>query len=134
LFAVGGAVIVGLFGSLFPPLGALGGLVLYLCVFAFVAVKTSNLLFNATRIRWHKLEATMEVKGYSMVVLTNTIATALTVGLFYPWARVRATRYKVGHLALIPRGDLDSFVAAEQKEVSALGDEISDFLDFDFGL
>jgi uncharacterized membrane protein YjgN (DUF898 family) len=134
LFIVAGVTIAAVPGLLFPPLTALAVLVVYLFVFAFVAVKTSNLLFNATRVGRHRLEAFMEVKGYSLVVLTNTVATALTVGLFYPWARTRATRYKVEHLALIPSGDLDSFVAAEQQEVSAVGDEMSEFLDFDFGI
>ncbi|MCK7515914.1 MAG: YjgN family protein [Desulfobacterales bacterium] len=36
----------------------------------------------------------MEVKGFMMLVLTNTLATALTLGLFHPWAKVRAMRYK----------------------------------------
>jgi uncharacterized membrane protein YjgN (DUF898 family) len=35
---------------------------------------------------------------------------------------------------MLAKGDLDQFVAAELKETSALGDELSDFLDFDFGL
>jgi len=131
---VAGGVIVLLAGAFFPPLAVLGALVLYLYAFAFMAVKTTNLLYNSSKIGEHRVQATMEVNGYAMVVLTNTVATALTLGLFHPWARVRAVRYRVEHLALKPKGDLDGFVAGEQKQVSALGDEMSDFLDFDFGL
>jgi uncharacterized membrane protein YjgN (DUF898 family) len=47
---------------------------------------------------------------------------------------VRTLRYKLEHLTLVASSDLDSFIAKEQKEVSAVGEEMSDFLDFDFGL
>ncbi|MCK7469254.1 MAG: YjgN family protein [Desulfosudis oleivorans] len=63
-------------------------------VFAYFSVKTGNLLYNSTRLGRHRLESTMEVKGYLMLVLTNTLATALTLGLFHPWAKVRTLRYK----------------------------------------
>jgi uncharacterized membrane protein YjgN (DUF898 family) len=35
---------------------------------------------------------------------------------------------------MVVSGDLDSFIAKEQKQVSAVGEEMGDFLDFDFGL
>jgi uncharacterized membrane protein YjgN (DUF898 family) len=76
----------------------------------------------------------METVNYSIIVLTNTLATVLTLGLFHPWARIRAMKYKVEHLSFVPKGDIDSFVAAEQKQTSALGAEVSDIMDFDFGL
>ena len=55
-----------------------------------------------------------------MLVLTNTLATALTLGLFTPWAQVRTIRYKIQHLILKSSGDLNTFVADKQKEVGAL--------------
>jgi uncharacterized membrane protein YjgN (DUF898 family) len=76
----------------------------------------------------------MEVKSFMVMLLTNTLATALTLGLFHPWAKVRTMRYKVQHLTLIAAGDLNTFVAEKQKEVGAIGDASSDFFDFDLGL
>ena len=69
-----------------------------------------------------------------MLVLTNTLATALTLGLFIPWAKVRIIRYKIQHLILKSSGDLNTFVADKQKEVGAFGEELGGFMDFDFGL
>jgi uncharacterized membrane protein YjgN (DUF898 family) len=43
-------------------------------------------------------------------------------------------RYKLEHLSLSIAGDLKGFIAAEQENVAALGEEIMDSLDFDFGL
>jgi uncharacterized membrane protein YjgN (DUF898 family) len=76
----------------------------------------------------------LRVKDYALLVLGNSVATALTLGLFHPWAKVRIARYKIEHMTLIPGGSLDEFVAAEQQQVSSVGEEAGEFLDFDFGL
>jgi uncharacterized membrane protein YjgN (DUF898 family) len=76
----------------------------------------------------------MQVGSDLMLVFTNTLATALTCGFFHPWAKVRAVRYRTDHLALVASGDLDAFVADEQKSVGAVGDASGDFFDFDLGI
>jgi uncharacterized membrane protein YjgN (DUF898 family) len=129
-----GIAVIGASGLVFPPASILVGIVLYLYLFAFFSVKTTNLLFNSSGLAPHRLEATLKIKDYIVLVVTNSIATALTLGLFYPWARVRTLRYKLEHLTMVASGDLDSFIAKEQSQVSAVGEEVSDFLDFDFGL
>jgi len=74
-------------GFLFPPAAFLVGLILYLYLFAFFSVKTTNLLFNSSKIDFHRLEATLKTKEYMLLVVTNSIATALTLGLFHPWQK-----------------------------------------------
>ena len=69
-----------------------------------------------------------------MLVLTNSLATALTLGLFSPWARIRTLRYRLTCLTLLADEDPEAFVAAEEKQVSALGEEVGDFFDMDIGL
>ncbi|MDL1967618.1 MAG: DUF898 domain-containing protein [Deltaproteobacteria bacterium] len=118
----------------FPPAASLVGLVLYIYLFAFFSVKTTNLFYNSSRLAFHRLESTQKIKEYIVIVATNSVAIALTLGLFYPWAKVRTLRYKLEHLTMVASGNLDSFIAKEQKQVSAVGEEMSDFLDFDFGL
>ena len=117
----------------FAPLAILA-LPIYLYVFAYFSVKTGNLLYNSSRLDSHRLASAMEVKGYMILVLTNTLATALTLGIFHPWAKVRALRYKLQHLTLLPSGDLNAFVSGKQKAVSAVGDASGDFFDLDIGL
>jgi uncharacterized membrane protein YjgN (DUF898 family) len=65
---------------------------------------------------------------------TNTIAIIFSVGLLVPWAEIRTARYQLQGLTLAPANELGSFVAMEQKQVGATGDEAADFLGFDFGL
>lgn len=121
-------------GYLFPPAMVLTIAAFYLYAMAYFAVKSHNLLYNSSMLSGHGFKACMVIKDYALIVITNTLATVMTLGLFHPFAQVRAYRYKISQLALVPGGNLDQFVAAEQEQVSALGDEMSDFLDFDLGL
>lgn len=115
-----------------------GGMIIialvYLYGVAYFNVKISNLLYNSSSLRKHRFKATMELNPFLFIVVTNTLLTVLTVGFFYPFAVVRSFRYKIQHLGLLPSGNLEEFVAAELEETSALGEELSDFMDFDFGL
>lgn len=133
LLALLAVAVLAVAAFLFMPL-ALLALPIYLYVFAYFSVNSGNLFYNSSRLSRHRLESTMEVKSYLALVLTNTLATALTLGLFHPWAKVRTQHYKARHLRLLPAGDLSDFVAARQKAVSAVGDASSDFFDFDIGL
>lgn len=117
-------------GPFFLPAAA----VLYLYLFALFSVKTTNLLFSAARLERHGFSAGLKVMEFAIIVVTNTLGIILTLGLFHPWARIRSLRYKLRHLALLPAGNLDGFVASEQERVSAIGEEAGDMLDLDFGL
>jgi uncharacterized membrane protein YjgN (DUF898 family) len=130
---IGAGLIVGV-GFLAEPLILLAGVAVYLYLFAFYSVKTTNLLFSKTALAAHRLKADLRVMDYSLLVLTNTLGIVFTLGLFNPWAKVRTTKYKLTHLTFVAAGDLSQFVAAEQERVNALGDEMSDLMDFDFGL
>ena len=117
-----------------PPLAMPAALMLYLYLFAFYSVKTTNLQFNSSKLAAHRFKASLKIKEYLMLVVTNSLATALTLGLFYPWAKIRTLKYKLSHLSVIASGDIDTFVADEQKQVGSLGEEMSDFFDIDIGL
>jgi uncharacterized membrane protein YjgN (DUF898 family) len=129
-----GFLVYVLLSLIFPPASILLFLVMYLYLMAYFSVKTTNLLYNSSRLGPHRLDADLDVKQYFVIVAINTLAVVFTLGMLHPWAKVRTTRYKAEHLSLSVSGNLDSFVAQEQKEVSALGEEMADFLDFDFGL
>jgi uncharacterized membrane protein YjgN (DUF898 family) len=88
----------------------------------------------ASSLAPHRFEAELKIGEYIILVLTNSLATALTLGVFHPWAKIRTQRYKLEHITLIASGDIEGFVAGERKQVSAIGDEIGDFFDMDFGL
>ena len=117
-----------------PLLAVPAALALYLYLFAFYSVKTTNLQFNSSQLAAHRFKADLRIKEYLALVVTNSLATALTLGLFYPWAKIRTLRYRFSRLSLITSGDLDTFIAGEQKQVGSVGEEMSDFFDIDIGL
>jgi uncharacterized membrane protein YjgN (DUF898 family) len=43
------------------------------------------------------------------------------------------SNYRANHTTFLADGSLDDFAAAEQQQVSALGDELGDVFDFDVG-
>ncbi len=135
LFLIAGVGVIGMTIALHMPKPIIIlFLPLYLFMFAYVSVSSTNLFYRSTRLGSHRFKGILETKGYLALVLTNTLATALTLGLFTPWAHVRTIRYKIQHLILKPSGDLNTFLADKQKEVGAFGEELGGFMDLDFGL
>ncbi|RLC06952.1 MAG: DUF898 domain-containing protein [Deltaproteobacteria bacterium] len=129
-----GIILMAVAAFFLPPVSALVFLVLYLYLMAYFSVKTTNLLFNTSSLSHHRFEAGLKTGEYMMLVLTNSLGVAVTLGLFFPWAKVRTVQYKLQHIALLASGNLEGFIADEEKQVSAIGEEIGDFFDMDFGL
>lgn len=102
-------------------------------VLPYVAVRTGNAVWSATRLGPHALECRMPVGGYIGTVLVNWLATLATLGVFTPWAKVRLAQFRAEYLTLHVQGNLDAFVASESLAVSALGDETAEMFDLDFG-
>lgn len=129
---------IGIFGAVadhfMPASSLLFIVVFYLYAMAYFSVRATNLLYNSSRLAKHGFRSNMEIMEYIGILVTNTIATVLTAGLFHPFAQVRAYRYQIEHLSMRAVGDLDQFVADEKSQVTALGDEAAEFFDFDFGL
>jgi uncharacterized membrane protein YjgN (DUF898 family) len=67
-------------------------------------------------------------------MVSNWLLTIVTLGLFWPWAKVRVAAYRAKHMALLAAGNLDSFVAGEATSAAALGDEAADMFDMDVAL
>ncbi len=133
---IGALLIGGVLNFLFAPLSMLLMAVVYLYLFAFVAVRTTNLLYGNTTLRQGRIsfDSSWEDASYMKLVFVNTLMTLLTLGLFFPWAKVRVAAYKAEHLALVTDEELDAFVAAEEEQVSALGEEMGDVFDMEVGL
>lgn len=131
---LGTIVVAALVEFLLPSASLLFWVVFYLYGFAYISVKANNLLYNSSGLAKHRFESTMEVFPYLGIIITNTLATVFTLGLFHPFAQVRAYNYQISHLSLLADGSLSEFAAAEQESVNALGDEAAEFMDFDIGL
>jgi uncharacterized membrane protein YjgN (DUF898 family) len=118
---------------------ALGALVsflvlaFYLLLGVYIRTRTDNLVLNNASLSTHQLESTLRVRDMFFIYLTNIIAALLSLGLLIPWARIRLTRYRLAHTALIAHGELSGFVADELEAVSATGGEFTSAFDVDLG-
>jgi len=121
-------------GLAFGPLGMLAGVATYLSLFVYFNVASTNLAYGATSLAEHKLSAHYNYGSYAGLMITNMVCMALTLGLFYPWAKVRTARYAADHISFLAADDLDGFVADQRSGASATGGEIGDLFDVDIGL
>lgn len=69
------------------------------------------------------------------LVMLTLLLMVLTLGLFSPWARVRALRYQLDHLHVQAQGDLAAFTAEAGPATGPFGEAVGDVfdLDLDFG-
>ncbi len=134
LIAIGGVALVASLVPFFGPAAVLLGAIFYLFIFAYFNVRMINLRYNHAHLAQHHFVSRLEISSYAMLILTNTLGMVLTLGLFYPWAQVRTAQYKISRLQFQTAGNLDTFVAAQEKQVSALGQEIGDVFDIEIGL
>ncbi len=116
----------GMFGMLVVAAG-------YLASLAWFNAGMFNVAYQGTRIGQHRFNTSMTATGYAKLMAGNVIGMILTVGLFYPFARVRVARYKAQCLSMRLSGSIDDYVAAETDNVSALGSEMALALDLGIG-
>jgi len=100
----------------------------------YLYVRLNNLNWNRTHLDGHYFNSTLSVRSMAWIFLSNLVAISLSAGLLIPWATVRLTRYRVENLSLVAHGSLDHFLAGQDEEVSAIGEEIGDIFDMEIGL
>ncbi|MFZ6770675.1 YjgN family protein [Undibacterium sp. Di26W] len=112
-------------------------LALYAWMFAIYPIFLTllqNLIWNHTKLGDHQFKNNLTWGRMSFIAITNVLAIAFTLGLFIPFAQIRALRYRIESLELEVNGSLDNFIAETQEQVSATGEGMADLLDFDLSL
>lgn len=120
------AVMVVVFGVAFVSFSVLLG--------PYLLARIQNLVWNHTTLGPHRFECRLRVRKLVWITLSNLILVVVTLGLFMPFAAVRLARYRVACMTLLPASSLDEFVAGEQANVAAVGEELGEFLDLDLSL
>ncbi len=93
---------------------------------------TRNVSLNALRLAGqHRFRSALPPIRFMFLALVTTLATLLTLGLAYPWARVTLYRALADSVSVELVGDLDSFVTASGQLGSSFGSEFSDIQDID---
>ncbi len=95
-------------------------------------MEVRNILINGSVLNGrHRFSSTFSGIRVAWIVASNTILVVLTLGLMFPWARVRMWRYQTSCLAALPSGSLDEFVQAQSEAGNAFG---SEYLDLSGGI
>jgi len=121
------------FAGALMPLMMAGYFCIYFFIFIYSYVRIANLTWNGTHLGGSRFISTLRVRDMTWILLSNTLAAILSIGLLIPWASVRLARYRLENLALLAAGNLDHFRNAPVGETSAAGEEIGDIFGVDFG-
>lgn len=71
---------------------------------------------------------------YVIIGVTNILAVVASLGMAYPWAKVRMTRYLVESITVTAeQGSLQQFAAESEQNYSSLADQAGDFFDIEIG-
>ncbi|MFD4841400.1 YjgN family protein [Achromobacter sp. NPDC058515] len=74
-----------------------------------------NELYNRATIQGgHRLQSRLSPMRYVWIVISGLLATAVTLTLAYPWARVRQYRYLAQSTTLLAAPGLDAFVSRQR--------------------
>lgn len=100
----------------------------------YVYAKTMNYCWQESDLGAVKFESTLLPSKLMIIQAVNILAIIFSMGLLYPWAKVRRTKYVLENLTLHVTGGLDDFTAANAHQEAALGEAAMDFFDFEIGL
>ncbi len=105
----------------------------FMLVTAYFRSRMLNTSIGGMQVGPHRVYSRLAIWPMFFILLTNFLAMIVTLGLFFPWAKVRSMRYQLANTGVIANGDLNQFVAEANQGVSAIGEEVSDIFDIDFG-
>lgn len=116
-------------------LGAAGYLVYFAVIGPFFTARFQNLLWNATTSQDLAFTSQLPLGPLVGLTLKNWLLTAVTLGLYRPFAVVHTTRLRLEAVSLTMDGDADAWVAGQASEnPGAAGEFAGDFFGIDMGL
>jgi uncharacterized membrane protein YjgN (DUF898 family) len=99
----------------------------------FVLQMANNLTLSSTTIEGgHRIVSRASPWRVAGIVMGNVVLTGLTLGLYWPFAKVRLARYRMQRCEVIAMGDVDDFVAEALEMQSTVGRELG--RTWEFGL
>ena len=120
----------GLVGS---AIGYILSVPMLLFVYAFWKTRLVNHIFQTSTWGAYEFKVQWKANEYWNVVAGNFFLTIFTLGLGYPWATIRLARYKAENFA-IRANDLDNLSGTPIGDSRAIGEEMTDAFDFEFGI
>jgi uncharacterized membrane protein YjgN (DUF898 family) len=118
------------------------GVVVFLAVWLLMQVfarpyftsRFQNLLWSRTGNQHLRFKSELRFWPLLRVTLANWVLMIVTLGLYWPFARVALTRLRLESVGIVSRTHLDALVAQAGHEGDAAGDAAGDFFGIDVGL
>jgi uncharacterized membrane protein YjgN (DUF898 family) len=119
------------------PIGWLLLLVAAMVGFAiagFYKAQYINASFGGVRIGTNQLVSKVSMWSLMWINVTNLLGIVFTLGVYYPWAKMRLLRYQLENIHVDSDGRVADFHASDASSAGALGEEASDFFNVDLGI
>ncbi|MBI5889124.1 MAG: DUF898 domain-containing protein [Nitrosomonadales bacterium] len=116
---------------------AVGPVVLLIMVAAILVISSlfiaymQNLVWGNTEVGAHRIFSHVSARRLLWIRVSNFIGIVLTLGLFTPFATIRMLRLQLESMGVAVSGDLSDFVAGQQQQASATGEETAEMFDVD---
>jgi uncharacterized membrane protein YjgN (DUF898 family) len=102
---------------------------------AYYITRQRKYIFGNTKLNDKiQFNSTMKFVPYAFILVSNFLLTLITLGLAYPWAKVRIAKYTLNNTALLMDGTFDGYFSENIKKESAIGEEIGDTLNVEIGM
>lgn len=113
----------------------LGYLLFFAVVMPYGAARLQDLVWNGTRSETLRFRSALKFRALFGLTLKNWLLTALTLGLYRPFAAVSTARLRLEAVRIESQGDPADWVAAAHAgHADATGDIAGDFFGIDMGL
>jgi len=107
--------------------------VVFVVVGAYMKARALNNTVGVSTLGPHALYCRLGARKLMGIQLTNLLGMLCTLGLFYPWARMRVLRYQLTNTGVAVSGSLDGFIGEARADAQAAAQEVGEFFDIDFG-
>jgi len=124
-------------GAIMPIIMSVyGGMILGgMFIMAYATTRQRTYIYeNTTLDEKISFASTLKAKPLAWVMITNFILVIMTLGLAFPWAKVRMARLMVENTLVDTEAGFYDYVTQKQNEESSLGEQIGDAFDVDVGL
>ncbi len=123
--------------SLISGLTAAGPLIILLMVASMLMVSSlfsaymQNMVWGNTELGAHRFFSQVSARRLLWMRVSNFLGVVFTLGLFTPFAAIRMARFKLEAMGVTVNGDLSDFIADQQRQATAAGEEFAEMFDVD---
>ena len=115
--------------------GALVYLAFPLVLVPYTTARLQNLVWSNTRSRRIRFDSELRFAPLMRLTAKNWLFIALTLGLYWPFAKVHTARMRLEAMGVSVQGDVNAWLAkAQGGDKGLLGDAAGDFFGIDMGL